>query len=329
MGRQLRRYRHGALYEATLKTFQARFFFVPSKWLNLLLVGVLAYAQEKYDLGICYIVAMTNHIHILFRGADAQTVSDFFCLANGHISKEAQALCGWTGGVLGGRFKVVEITDEPEAQIARLKYLMSQGLKEGLVPHPTDWPGVQSAQAWLDGSMELRGIWVNRSDLYELERAGRRSIRARMRWLSRSEVKKRQRKVPLTLSPLPCMDSWSKEEVQVLARRLCEELLDEHAETRRAVRKGWRKRLTDPSLLASKPETTKKGALPIVHAASGAAWVEWTREWRSWVRAYRSASQRLRSGSGVAMADFPDGCFIPSGSVLIRSGRPPPCSGSV
>ena len=44
------------LYEVTLATFQSRYFFIPSKLLNLLIIGVLAYSQRKYGLRICFVV---------------------------------------------------------------------------------------------------------------------------------------------------------------------------------------------------------------------------------------------------------------------------------
>lgn len=37
----------GRIYEVTLKTFQARYFFVPSKQLNEIVTGVFAYARQR------------------------------------------------------------------------------------------------------------------------------------------------------------------------------------------------------------------------------------------------------------------------------------------
>lgn len=45
------------------------------------------------------------------------------------------------------RFSSIPVSDEPEAQILRLRYLLSNSTKEGLVLSPSDWPGVHCADA--------------------------------------------------------------------------------------------------------------------------------------------------------------------------------------
>ena len=61
MTNQPRRILPGRLYELTVKTFQDRYFFVPSERLNAVVLGALAYAANKYGLRICYTVWMSNH----------------------------------------------------------------------------------------------------------------------------------------------------------------------------------------------------------------------------------------------------------------------------
>ena len=53
---------------------------------------------------------------------------------------------------------------------------MSQGVKEGLVAHPADWPGATSVPA-LIGPMQLEGTWIDR----DLETRARRAVRAASR----------------------------------------------------------------------------------------------------------------------------------------------------
>jgi hypothetical protein len=42
------------------------------------------------------------------------------------------------------------VSDEPEAQRGRLKYILSHGVKEFLVEKVREWPGVHAARALLD-----------------------------------------------------------------------------------------------------------------------------------------------------------------------------------
>ena len=128
---------HDKLYEVTLNTVQDRYFFIPSKLLNLIIAGVLAYAQRRTGLRLCYVVFLTTHAHILLRTRNAKQVADFFCLANSQVAKEVQRFGDWVGSIFMPDYTLIAVTDEPEAQEARLRYCMSQGTKESLCPGPT------------------------------------------------------------------------------------------------------------------------------------------------------------------------------------------------
>ena len=56
-----RRILPGGLYEFMHSTYQRRYFFIPSKELNDIIVGALAYAAELYGLRFCYTVWLSNH----------------------------------------------------------------------------------------------------------------------------------------------------------------------------------------------------------------------------------------------------------------------------
>ena len=65
----------------------------------------------------------------------------------------------------------VPISFEPEAQIARLRYLLSQGCKEGLVARSQDWPGATSVHAQL-GDGAVTGTWYDRTAEYWARKRG-------------------------------------------------------------------------------------------------------------------------------------------------------------
>lgn len=48
------------------------------------------------------------------------------------------------------------------ALVARFKYLLSQGCKEGLVEAPRDWPGLTCVHA-LTNERPLSGLWFDRN----------------------------------------------------------------------------------------------------------------------------------------------------------------------
>ncbi len=67
----------------------------------------------------------------------------------------------WRGSFWERRYDGIVVSDEPEAQWRRLKYL-SHSVKEGLCESPVEWPGVHAARA-LTHDEPLEGYWFNRS----------------------------------------------------------------------------------------------------------------------------------------------------------------------
>jgi len=335
---------HDKLYEVTLNTVQDRFFFIPSPLLNLLIIGVLAYAQAKTGLRICYATFLSTHAHILIRTKNAEQVANFFCLSNSQIAKEVQRLVDWTGGIFADGYTMIAITDEPQAQEERLRYLMSQGTKEGLCPHPTKWPGVQSATALLTGTMTMLGRWINRTAQYDLEYLYERTAalkaanRKRNRGLPVSQRKsfrgKKRRRPKLSdysedlhleLSPLPCWDHLSKKEVRDRAREMAASIVEEHKDTIDRLPPHWRDRVTDQSRATQRPRKRRPPSVrPKVHAASKEEWILWIKNWENWINLFERASQRLRSGIKEALDEFPLGAFIPTGCYLAKARPPPP-----
>ena len=54
------------------------------------------------------------------------------------------------------------MSDEEEAQLGRLAYLLFHGIEECLVSHPSDRPGPQGVDALLEGT-EIVGHWYDRT----------------------------------------------------------------------------------------------------------------------------------------------------------------------
>src|SRR6185295_2009063 len=86
-------------------------------------------------------------------------------------AREAGRLANWRERFWSRRYDSILVTDEDRAQVQRLKYVLSQGCKEGLVRRPQDWPGVHSVRAML-GEETLEGLWFDRSREYTARRRG-------------------------------------------------------------------------------------------------------------------------------------------------------------
>ncbi len=282
----------------------------PSTSLNDLVAGVVAKAKSKYPVEIVGLAVPSNHFHLLATATSQEDLSAFMNFVSGNVAREAGRLHGWKGKFWTRRYDCVPVTDEEQIQVERLKYLLSQGCKEGLVSSPTDWPGLNSAHAQMTGT-GLPGIWIDRTALYNARR------RKGGKKLQPSDFAE---ELTLELSPLPCWAHLSPEEYQARVQDLVEEIERETAAHHRCQGTqplGRRAILRqDPH---HRPDALETSPAPRVHAATRAMRLQFLEAYRIFVRAYRAASARLRSGD--LSAEFPAGCFPPARSFV----QPIPC----
>ena len=259
----------------------------------------------------------------------AEQLAGFLCLAKSQIAKEVQRLSGWKGGIFE-RSDVTVIADDEESQIERLKYVLAQGVKEGLVPHPSKWPGMQCATALTTGSMRLEGVWIDRTHLYERVRKETRQSKAVVRLeLDRATYKSYEKKMMLPLAPIPC---WAHLEVPEIAKRcreLVREILLEHADVIQTVQPGYRARIMDKRQFHHRPESRKRGVQPLVHAHDPEVWKRYADRANRFFRQFKSASERLRQGILEAVYEFPEQALLPRGLLSrFQENQPPPATAS-
>lgn len=301
MGRKLRFIPPGSLVEVTAKTIQGRFLLRPGPELNRRFVGVVARAKCAYDVKVHAVACLSNHHHMLVSPGDAQQLALFMNYVQGNLATEAGDLHDWEGPFWGRRYHAILVSDEPAAQYERLRYVLAQACKEGLVERPELWPGVHSVFALRDDE-PLRGVWYDRTGLCL---AGRRKSEP-------PDLEDFKSTETLELDPLPCWERQgiSDEERQRIVAEMVEQIVEEAAAER--VTKGIRPR--DPSNFTrvhphQRPEKTKLSPAPFVHAASKEVRVKFREAYRIFSEAFRAAAERLKAGrAGTA---FPEGSFPP------------------
>jgi len=289
----------GALVEVTCRTVHSRFLLRPSLALNEIVLGVLARAQRMYPIRCCFFVFASNHCHLLLDVDNARQLSDFMCYFNSNLAKELGLLTGWRDKIWARRYQSIVISNEEEAQIARLKYVLAHGVKEGLVEKVSEWPGVDCVRALVEGEA-VEGYWFDRSQEYAARQ--RRQDFDRLTYAT-SEV--------LTLSPLPCWKDLPEE----TRRRLIAELVAE-IEAEAAIRREQ----TGSQVLGvaaireqhplRRPKRSKKSPAPLFHAASQAIRQQLYAFYAEFVAAYREASEKFRAGNRTVR--FPLGSFPPA-----------------
>ena len=100
-------------------------------------------------------VALSNHIHFLLRPRTTLQLTEFMEHFLSNSARKIGRLHGWRGSVWAGRYRPIVVSDEDEAQVARLRYLLSHGAKEFLVRSPEQWPGLQVVNELSRGSDEV------------------------------------------------------------------------------------------------------------------------------------------------------------------------------
>jgi hypothetical protein len=134
---------------------------------------------------------MSNHMHILASVRDTAQLAGFMSFVNGNIAREVGRLHRWRECFWGRRYRAIVVADQA-APVDRLRYILQNGVKEGLVPSPRLWPGASSVDVLTTGAL-LAGSWHDRSAEYQSRRRG-------------EPVKPGQFETTyrVTLSPLPC-----------------------------------------------------------------------------------------------------------------------------
>lgn len=299
----------GGLFMVTSRTVHGRFLLRPSVRLNDLIVGVLGKAQRKYEVAIHAAVVLSNHYHLLISVRDAEQLASFMCFFNSNVAREAGRHHRWKEKFWGRRYRATLVSDEPEAQLDRLRYVLAQGTKEGLVGNPLQWPGVTCVPSLVAG-VPLKGVWVDRSAMCRAPRG-----------LGRPKEGDFEQPEAVVFSPIPTLSHLKleayREEVNFLLRGIVEEAAQLHRS--RGTRPVGRKAICRQAP-HSQPKKFEPSAAPHFHFVSRAVGQAFQQAYDEFVGAYRRAADRLRRGRTDFR--FPEGCFPPRLPFVVPEIRP-------
>ncbi len=298
MGRPLRFIPPHSLVEVTCRTVHGRFLLRPSRDLNDIILGILGRAARRYRVKICAFVYLSNHAHLLLQPASAEQLALFMGYVNGNLAKEAGRLHGWRERFWGRRYQAIVVSEDEADQLARLRYILSQGCKEGLVRRPQDWPGASSTDALLSGGT-LSGTWFDRTREYEARRRGGRPAKYEF-----AEPES------FSLEPLP---AWKQLDHKAIHGRVETLVREIEAEARARLAESGTTPVGKSRLLRQhphdRPQTPHRSPAPRFHARRREVRRRLECAYHAFRAAYRRAARDLRRG--VASVEFPAGCFPP------------------
>ena len=298
MSRNLRYIPPDSLVEVTCRVIQGRFLLRPGQDLNAIIIGALAKAQKRYGMTVCAFVYLSNHCHLLLQPRNAKQLSSFMGHVNSKIAREAGRLHAWCEKLWGRRYTSVVVSDEPEAEVERLRYVLAQGCKEGLVDSPKQWPGATSAKAHTRG-WKLSGLWFDRTKEHKARKRG--ELVPKLRFADEVELE-------LPRSPAgaasPSIASTAKSVPSSETSK---------PRPKSTIRQTGREPLGRQAILEQNPHAQParfvRSPAPRFHAHRGYVRRRLENAYRRFFFAYREASERFRQGK---KAEFPPGAFLPS-----------------
>jgi REP element-mobilizing transposase RayT len=283
------------IYFITSRTIQARFLMVPSEKTNELIGGILARAVRQTDVEIFAYVFTSNHFHAMVRAPSAIAMGKFMQRLQGNIAVKVGRLIDWRGRFFARRYSAEPIVDE-EAQTERLRYILSHGVKEGLVSKVKQWPGLSCVQALLESGSSFHR-WRDWTRRWKLEvDEGIKIDRFAEECPSESES--------LTLTPLPCWAGLGSSRRRHLVAQLVASI--DEAAPNKFQENAEHITIQDPH---DRPRNTKHTPRPKAHASTLALWMETVRRYRDFLAAFRTASRQWLAG--CFEVEFPLHCFRP------------------
>ncbi len=284
------------MVEITNLTIQSRFLLKPSEQLTEIVLGIIGRAQTRYGMTIHAFQFLSNHYHMLLSPKNLKQQADFMCFVNSNVAKEAGLHNEWKTKLWSGRYKAIVVDEDEYTQVSRLKYLLSNGCKEGLVAKPQDWTGASVALALLNGVNTLTGVWYDHTKEYRARRAGKSEVHSSVE--------------TITLSPLPCWADLEDEISQQHATSLIQEIENE---TARMHEENGTSPLGMEAVLKQnphdRPQSAENSPAPLFHASTKVARERLREAYDNFIECFRNAAKKLKSGE--FNVTFPPGCFPP------------------
>jgi len=306
MGRDSPRYLPTqSLVEITARTVGRRYLLLPNAALTLRILGALGRSLALVPVELHAFAFMSNHWHALISAPHALASSRFVQHVHAKITAAVRQIHGWEGKVFG---KSSHSVVAPDSEENRLRYILSQGAKEGLVASPLDWPGAHCARA-LAGLETLQGVWIDSQQAWSIQRGGSRSVGRKPLPAEVATV------YPIELQPLP---SWAGLDLDARQARVCNMV----REIEESAAKLHPFPLGRDGVLAKHPmdqpeRSTKRRRAPRIHTRDEATRNVFDQARAVFVNEHRNASLDLRAKRPTQL---PALCFPPTMPFQLEGG---------
>ena len=294
MSRPPRMFENSAIYLVTIRCLQGTLFLCPSDETYEVLGGVLARAVRLHGIELFVFNFASNHFHLIVR-APQGNLPQFMQYLVGNVSKKVGALVGWKGAFWERRYSAVPVLDDA-ALLDKVRYVLAHGVKEGLVRHCAEWPGLSALPLMRDGKPRTFR-WLNWTRRCQSAPPNRRGPRLDERWAELEQLR-------LTTLPVPGFDRR-----RVVLRFLGDSVAAIEREARRTYRKVMGVGLLRAQPPQHRPARPKRTRAPLCLTSDKTLRQEFVSKCRAFIGLYRVASAVWRSGD--LAAQFPPGSIRP------------------
>ena len=294
MGYPLRLLIPGLAVFVTARCCQARMLMRPSRETNEVLGGVLARGARLMGVEVFAFSFQSNHLHLLVR-APRGNLSKFMQYVMSNVARKVGWLVRWRGTFWERRYSAEPVLDD-EALVERLRYVLAQGVKDGLVRRCRDWPGLSCLRMLVRGSRRTF-LWFGWSNRWKARNDQASTDRFHPRWAERET---------LELAVLP---HWAGLSRKHRARCVLELVRESEREA-----EGTHERVLGRAAVLSqhphhRPSRPKRSPRPYCHATRATVRRAFIEHYRAYVASFRAASARWRRGEFGA--EFPLGAIKP------------------
>ena len=209
---------------------------------------------------------------------------------NGNIAREIGRLHSWREKFWSRRYVATVVLDEHAAE-ERMKYILSNSVKEGLVRHPRYWPGIHCYRTLVEGTA-LNGIWINRTALHLNPH------------LKEHEVTEH---LTLKLKRLPHLAELSEQKHRELMKSLTTQMLESLDISHKKFLGQKRVLNQNPT---DGPDKTSRSPAPLCHTSSAELRSQFRQQFNDFVDAYKQAYEKL--AKGLFKLEFPEGSIPPT-----------------
>lgn len=202
---------NGATVLVTRETARRRWLLTPHPVLDEQVLGILGRAHALAPVELHGFTFLPGRADLLMTVPDRDRMSMFLQYVFKFIGDAVRAERRWRWEVWSTR-STIDVLD-PVRSIGALRSVHAGAVLGGLVPHPTDWPGVSSAAALLDDE-EILTLWTPAKE--------RRLATSDDRILGASRV------YHLPLAPIPVLETSPRADRVALLRQIFDAIAKQH-----------------------------------------------------------------------------------------------------